>query len=256
VQFLLKRSAYNMRFLQYKDRLTGEELVIEANEERENYQKLKKARTAARKFSNFVRLTGHDVKLKHITLTQAVEGFTPRYLHSFLTGLKKKYSYFAYFWTSEIQEERLEATGDAVLHWHLIIAIPYEDDCDQAVIEKLWKRGFVWVSSVNGSGVLKYILKYITKDGEYFKEKGARKYGGCRIPSVFSLTLHQLRKALQQVQYDFSALEAWVWSGGRGFLEVIDSVTKHSSRIKMIDVSFNSQYELVWEFYSDVKEPF
>ena len=245
-----------MRVMTYQDRVTGEEIVVEGLEDRDTYLKLKRARTAARKFSNFVRLTGHDVKLKHIVLTQGEEGFNPRYLNSFLTSLKRRFSYFSYFWTSEIQKERLEKTGDAVLHWHLVIAIPFDDDCNQEDISKLWKRGFVWVSSVNGSGILKYIMKYITKDGEYFEEKSARKFGGCRIPSVYSLTLRQLRKALEQVAYDFNLLESWAWVNGRGSLLISDVDSGHTERIRMCDVSFRSQYELVWDFYTPLSEPF
>jgi len=149
------------RFLEVWNEKTSETVFIDTY--RSKYQRL------AQGFLNHLKLNGGF--LKHIILTQSEESYHPRILHNFLMALRKRFGKLHYFWTVEIQEERLEKYGKAVMHWHILCAFPEgtwfdSEGEDIKKIQSYWKYGHetnsVEVRSVRRPS-LSYLLKYTTK---------------------------------------------------------------------------------------------
>ena len=145
-------------YVRLKHKETGQEIMIDSK--KGYYDRIAKG------FLNSVKLRPHFIK--HIILTQAKESYKPRILHSFLVALKKRYGNVVYIWTVELQEKRFHTTGEAVLHWHIIVAFPYEigigfgrEDIEK--IQRYWKYGHVKVVPVRKLN-LGYLMKYLEKE--------------------------------------------------------------------------------------------
>lgn len=168
------------QYLRLKHKVSGKEIVVDTK--MGNYDRLAKG------FLNTIKLKPYFVK--HLVLTQAVESYKPRILNKFIFYLNRYYGKVVHIWSVEIQEERFEKTGCAVLHWHLVVGFPYEVGKsfgreDIIRIQKYWKYGHVEIVPYF-KATLSYLMKYLTKDlysGELFKElfPGVRRIGTSRI---------------------------------------------------------------------------
>src|SRR4030042_73804 len=98
-----------------KNSVTGEEGIIDLRMSR--YKKI------MRGFLNSLKLK--PMVVKHIVLGQCVESYRPTLLNNFLNYVRRYYGEIVYVWTVEVQGKRLEKYGEAVLHWHLLIAFEW-----------------------------------------------------------------------------------------------------------------------------------
>lgn len=86
-----------------------------------------------------------------------------------------------YTWVAEIQPKRLETTGDAVVHYHLLAWLPVGvrmPHWDRAV----GRRSAFWPHGMSNTEIAKsgvgYLMKYLSKLGELTRfPKGLRLYG-------------------------------------------------------------------------------
>jgi len=142
---LISHSPQTPKLLRIRNNETGEEVEIDL--------KLARIKKLTRGFMNSIKLTPSVVK--HLMLSQTVESYKPRILNYFLCALKRYYGVNAFLWTNEIQEKRLEKYGDAVLHWHILVAFEYGTEFtgdDILRMQRYWKYGRLDVTHVRRVG--------------------------------------------------------------------------------------------------------
>lgn len=105
--------------------------------------------------------------------------------------------------TAEIQEERREKYGEAVLHWHLVVAFEPDvrfDKEDIVRIQRSWKYGNVDVKPIRKLN-LNYILKYIQKalDTPLIEYHGlrVRKISMSRIPVMYRYFREKVHRIIE-----------------------------------------------------------
>ena len=149
------------RYIEVMNCSTGAKAFIDTY--RSKYERMGKG------FMNQLRLNGGFVK--HIILTQDEEHYEPRIINNFMMAMKKRFGKLHYIWTVEVQEERLEKYGVAVLHWHILVAFPPgtwfdKEGEDIKKIQSYWKYGndsnSVEIRSVR-KPTLSYLMKYVGK---------------------------------------------------------------------------------------------
>lgn len=87
-----------------------------------------------------------------------------------------------YTWVAEIQPRRLESTGKAVVHYHLLawlpqgVRMPFWDRCPSARAVPFWPHGMANTDKAKAG--VGYLMKYLSKLGELTRfPKGLRLYG-------------------------------------------------------------------------------
>lgn len=86
-----------------------------------------------------------------------------------------------YTWVAEIQPKRLERTGEAVVHYHLLAWLPI-GVCMPKWDVAIGKRAAFWTHGMTNTEIAKsgvgYLMKYLSKLGELTRfPKGLRLYG-------------------------------------------------------------------------------
>ena len=209
------------RFLEVLNTKTAETVYIDTY--RSRYQRL------AQGFLNHLKLNGGF--LKHIILTQREESYRPEILKSFFASLKRRFGKLHYMWTVEIQEERLEKYGVAVMHWHILCAFPEgtwfdSEGLDIAAIQSYWKYGHetnsVEVRSVKRPS-LSYLLKYTTKALCSNVAAKVRRIGSSLIPGYLRQSWNRLSRVIQDLvcggYCSVDELKLYQWSrGGSAFM--------------------------------------
>lgn len=109
-----------------------------------------------RKYSKFLTLTFKD-EITDISKAN-------RELKKFIQRLNYHYGYkIQYSCVPEIQEERLEKTGVAVWHYHLLLYNVIEK-VDVKRLSEIWGNGFIKINSIKDvDNVGAYVCKYMTK---------------------------------------------------------------------------------------------
>ncbi len=207
---------------------SGTEFVIDTSDKSYKYKKF------SRKFINYTQLMGYTY-YKHIILTLSEMYYKENMLNYFVNALRRYYGDACYIWTKEIQMKRFEKTGEAVLHWHMIVAFRVSEFNKEDItrVNKYWKFGSVRVRGIKNLN-LKYILKYVGKDLEGFDAvyKGIRKVSMSRIPAFYSQTKKRLFESLHMINYDFDIVKdlgislkgvfiKWVTDVGEVFKEYV-----------------------------------
>lgn len=90
-----------------------------------------------------------------------------------------------YTWVAEIQPKRLETTGDAVVHYHLLAWLPVGlsmPHWDRPTRKQGGERAAFWGHGMSNTEIAKsgvgYLMKYLSKLGELTRfPKGLRLYG-------------------------------------------------------------------------------
>ena len=126
-----------------------------------------------------------------VTLTYAdVNGWSAKHIANavrcFYNWCKGKGVPCRYTWVAEIQPKRLETTGHAVVHYHLLawlpigVSMPFWDKPTKTATGRL--RGEFWPHGMSNTEIAKsgvgYLMKYLSKLGELTRfPKGLRLYG-------------------------------------------------------------------------------
>lgn len=125
-----------------------------------------------------------DAKLWMVTLTHAKpDRWQPRQITEWVQKLKYRLgsALWAYCWVAEVQAERHKKTGDAVIHYHVLVwstKHPRFQDRKEGRRGKAWKWGQSRVEPVEklgGNYLAKYAGKEAQKDFDLFP-KGARAF--------------------------------------------------------------------------------
>lgn len=215
------------KYLEVMNSITGEKAYIDVR--RSRYERL------ARGFMNHLRLKGGF--LKHIILTQDEEHYRPRILNSFFMALKKNFGKVHYIWTVEVQEERLERYGKAVLHWHILIAFPPgtwfdKEGNDVKKIQSYWhygdNRNSVEVRSVRRPSV-NYLMKYVGKALSSSLAEKVRRIGSSSIPGYLRQSWTKLQRVIGDLVCggwcSLDELRGFDWSrNGSAFLVFFDEI--------------------------------
>jgi len=204
------------RYIRIKHKGTGQEVTLDT--------RYTEARRLGMGFLN--KAKGRLGIFKHITLTQDIEHYHPNIVNNFFNRVRKFYGDVCYFWTTEIQEERAEKTGDRVIHWHVMIHFPgmkaYEfGRMDVLRLQGYWKYGNP-KNSVHIAPLYKpnlgYLLKYVTKslgvslEGEH----RIRRYGSSRIEGHFRQSFARLQRAIEHIG-DYVRTLYWDYKGAFGY---------------------------------------
>lgn len=214
-----------------------ERIVVDRLDMSRRYKRMGRA------FVNYSKYNGLTY-YKHITLTQRQENYKPKFLNNFFNKVRREFGKIVYFWTTEVQERRYDRTGDAVLHWHVIIGFEPDTNIDAEKILKLqrfWPYGNLDVRSVRCLN-LKYLLKYITKtiNSPLHVVYGIRKAGMSAIGQLYRHSRHRINQILHWFSYNMELI-------GKTF-----KVDKHGVyyEYEYMDSVFRKSYVLVfpaWE---------
>ncbi|MBI5057087.1 MAG: hypothetical protein HZB61_10785 [Nitrospirae bacterium] len=196
-------------YVHLRHKETGEEVILDITAG--NQKRL------AQGFLNKVRIEPYF--LKHITLTQAKENYQPKFLNLFFSNMRCYYGKIVYIWTAEIQEKRLESTGEAVLHWHVIIGFPIDIEFgkeDVLRIQRYWKYGNVDIRPVRKPS-MSYLMKYITKSlGDGYDK--VRRIGSSQIKAYLRQGFNLLCDAIISFANMGAELDDFYWYRGNAFL--------------------------------------
>ena len=194
----IKEMDFAHRWFRMRDCFSGKEVIIDRNDRKGKYKRM------ARGWLNYVRSEGFTY-MKHFVLTQTHESYKPRIINDFMNRLRKRFKKIGYFWSIEIQEERLQKYGDAVLHWHIIVAFQYGTDFGIDEIEychNAWKYGTFHVSSVH-HGTLNYVMKYVNKslNSPLVGESGfrLRQIGCSQFPYIWRYSKKKFNEAVSWI---------------------------------------------------------
>lgn len=137
--------------------------------------------TAARLHQEAVQQGGFRGRWAFLTATYAAaDAWKPRHLPELLDNVRKwlgrKGHRMAYVWVAEIQPGRYRRTGEAVLHYHVMIWLPKGLSLPKPDKQGWWRHGMTKVEwALNPVG---YMAKYSSKgDGPGKFPKGARIHG-------------------------------------------------------------------------------
>lgn len=137
--------------------------------------------TAARLHQESVQQGGFRGRWAFLTLTYAnADGWKPRDLPNLLDHVRKwlarKGKAMSYVWVAEIQPGRLRRTGEAVIHYHVMLWLPRGLTLPKPDKQGWWPHGSTrieWVRNPVG-----YMAKYSSKaEGPMKFPKGARIHG-------------------------------------------------------------------------------
>ncbi len=222
----VKGDVGNREYIQIKNIHTGELAMIDKSTSR--YKRI------ALGFLNSLKITPKF--LKHIILTQSKESYQPKHINNFMSAMRKRYGPLLYVWTVEVQEERLEKYGDAVLHWHLIIGFDtdIEDSFDREDIRKIqsfWKfgdmRNSVEIRRVNRPSI-SYLMKYMQKalSTSLSSEYQIKRISSSRISGWLKQSWTSICRAIDYLIPRGCGMELWdqfVWQNGNAYGLVFDS---------------------------------
>ncbi len=207
-----------LRYIKLRNKIDGSDIILDTSTAL--YDRIAKG------FLNTMKLKNYFVK--HIVLTQAKESYKPKILSNFMTMMKRKYGKdCVYIWTVELQEKRFEETGDAVLHWHIMYAFPYEIGLnfkreDIEFIAKKWKYGLVKITPVRKMS-LGYLMKYIKK--ELSEEIGikelfdrVRRIGTSVIPGYMKQGFNHVLEMLSWFALNTIDPDEFYWYKGSAYL--------------------------------------
>jgi hypothetical protein len=205
-----------MRFIELINTETGEKVIVDTYESR--YRRI------AMGMLNRLRLKKKFIK--HITLTQKEENYKPNHLNAFFVKMRRYYGDLVYMWTVEVQEERLEKTGEAVLHWHIMIGFDpgmWKGKEDVFRIQQYWKYGNVDIKPVKKANTA-YLLKYVTKALNVRSEEfyQVRRIGSSRIAGWLKQSWQKVLNVLSyfsRVNIFEDGLSAFHWNRGRAYAE-------------------------------------
>ena len=207
------------RYLLLHNEKTGEDCVIDKVEARH--------RRLACGYMNLLKMKGYFIK--HIILTQGYEQYKPKHINAFMVKMRRYYGKLHYLWTVELQMERLKETGEAVLHWHILLGFPSgtsigADDIKR--IQNYWKfgdmRNSVEIRPVKNASV-NYLMKYITKalDCAVMTQYKIRRIGSSLIPGYLRQGWGKVVKAIQHFAsggVSFSDMNNFFWQNGNAYL--------------------------------------
>jgi hypothetical protein len=189
-----------------------------------------------------------------ITLTYSrAEDWQPKQITETLQTLMRRMQYhlLAYAWVAEIQAERLQNTGEAAVHYHVIIRATksprFMDRCEGRR-KKAWKWGCSKVEPCHHGKGARYLSKYASKEAQkdyQYLPRGARAYGVWVNKSLGFLVRNMLR---------FTAIPSWLRAG-------VDEVygttlpTEHGYTIKRAEGGGwfvgDTHYASPWKYYPD-----
>lgn len=165
--------------------------------------------------------------IKHIVLSQKVESYKPGILDNFMCCLRRYYGDVVYLWTVEVQEERLVKYGEAVLHWHILVAFEWGIDFgkdDVLRLQKYWKYGrcdVIPVKRVWPGYLLKYITKALNSPVECVYK--LRRIGSSRIVAWLKQSWKRIMEAYEFFKNTgckdgLDSLNDFYWSNGNAYL--------------------------------------
>lgn len=237
----IKGGIGSREYVRIRNNVTGEIVMIDKG--------LSRAKKVAMGFMNTLRLSPYYVK--HIILTQSKESYKPNILHSFFTRMRQVYGNIVYLWTAEIQEERLQNTGEAVLHWHIICGFEWDgskrfDSDDVKQIQKFWKFGDMR-NSVEVRKVFKpsfsYLMKYMTKAiaSEIVNDFKLHRVGSSRIAGWLRQSWSRLTRAIDYLVprgIGVEMFDQFYWSNGNAYAYTFDQFMfggrEHSLKQKIL----------------------
>lgn len=229
-------SVSSSRYINVYNKHTGQTIVIDRYFSK--YLKMSQG------FMNMLRLECRF--LKHITLTQAKESYSPKILNNFMMALKKRFGKFLYIWSVEVQEKRFEKYGDKVLHWHIMVAFDYNIGLDFGAddirkIASYWKYGGCEVSAVRRPSV-GYLMKYITKSLNADVGFQIKRMACSRISSFYRQSWKKLAPAIDRLTTQGLPLEQWQsvlsWDYRGGFVVVDEEVRIRRGRLQRMKEKF------------------
>lgn len=133
------------------------------------------------------RAGGFRVRPIFLTLTYAKpDDWDPRDISGMLTRLRaelrrqarqrgKAEPVMRVLWVAEIQPERLRRTGDAVVHYHLVLWVPQWAWLPKVDAAGFWAKGAS--KTERARNPVAYLAKYASKGGKGKFPKGARLFG-------------------------------------------------------------------------------
>jgi hypothetical protein len=224
---------YDGRYLLLHNDKTGEDCIIDKVESRH--------RRLACGFMNWLKMHRHF--LKHIILTQSYEQYKPKHINAFMSKMRRYYGKLHYLWTVEVQMERLKETGEAVLHWHILLGFPSgtsfgSDDIKR--IQQYWKFGdmsnSVEIRPVKHASV-SYLMKYITKalDCPLVNEYQVRRIGSSLIPGYLRQSWNKVVRVIQHFAaggLSYSELGSFIWQNGNAYLWEESEIGGYLIRLK------------------------
>jgi hypothetical protein len=211
----------------FYNKISGE--VIEFDGDYKSYFRRRSAHRHAWGFINYVKENVERPFYKHITLTLAKPlANHSNVLNGFFNKMRRDFGKIVYVWTSEIQEERLEKYGDAVLHWHVMVCFTEYVLFDGEKIKKIvayWPYGIVQVRPAPLER-LNYLIKYIDKAvGEGINGK-VRHSGSSRVHPMYKVHPRDfaiMKKSQFAVGLSIMELEQkGVWRNGDCYDEIVD----------------------------------
>lgn len=137
--------------------------------------------TAARLHQQAVQKGGFRGRWAFLTTTYAeADAWKPRHLSDLLGHIRKwmsrKGRSLSYVWVAEIQPGRLMRTGDAVIHYHVMIWLPRGLTLPKPDKQGWWPHG--WTKIEWARNPVGYMAKYSSKsEGPAKFPKGARIHG-------------------------------------------------------------------------------
>ncbi len=197
-------------------------------------------RRLAQGFLNFIKYEVKRPFIKHVTLTQKRENYKPRILDDFRRKLKSRYGKIYSLWVVEVQKERLARSGEAVIHWHMMLVFAKRVEFgkkDVLAIQKMWKYGNVDIKPVRKASV-SYLMKYIGKafkGGDFTQVEGARRVGASRFSSFYKQSEAKIKKAwdfFKKIGREYTEMvNDYYWENGKCFVQGIDGTGRRSGRV-------------------------
>jgi hypothetical protein len=184
-----------------------------------------------------------------VTLTFALSngwyaGSISEYIESVSEYLKE--NLIAIGWTGEIQMERLMATGESVMHYHVPMVVREGTDVPCPDKSGMWKHGVS--KRETWTGGIGYIWKYPSKGvGE-----GAEYPGGARMYGVSKRHWKVLAMQGSEVRQEafilnkLSVMPVWVQKLCNGVKEAILEVKKVKGGWLLGDAVHRSPWRLIW----------
>jgi hypothetical protein len=244
---------YTADYLHLKNKYTGEDFMIDRKKSR--YEKISKG------FLNKIKLETRYVK--HIMLSQTKESYRPKLINYFLSALRRFYKDVVYIWTVEVQEERRDKYGEAVLHWHIMVSFPFDTDFERDDILRLqqyWKYGRCDITPVKFPST-KYLMKYIGKALGSNLETiyKLRRIGSSRLENWLKQSWTRVLGAYEYFKhfyegYGFDCLSDFNWQNGRAFLWDTWDLGGFQGHIKRIIYKPTPSGWKIWAGYNG--EPF
>lgn len=156
--------------------------------------------TSARVIDEQLELEPRKYRRAAVTLTYARPGeweseHVTRLINCYRAWAGRRGFLLPYVWVAEIQQQRYERTGDAVVHYHLVLWLPFGFTPPMPDKQGWWPHGMTQVAWVRSPvGYLDYQVKYLTKGGlMHLFPRGARIWGAGGLCAAFRLKRSFLR---------------------------------------------------------------